>query len=85
MLELFTIASIWLALAVFSTILANRLKISMALMEIMVGAGAGYFCTRFFHPDILHPNSEWLKFVAGAVDFWQNDELDHYLKQDHVR
>lgn len=80
MLELFTIASIWLALAVFSTILANRMKISMALMEIMVGAGAGYVCTRFLDPDILHPHSEWLKFVAGAgavlLTFLAGAELD---------
>ncbi len=80
MLEIFTIASIWLALAVFSTILANRLKISMALMEIMVGAGAGYVCMRFLDPDILHPNSEWLKFVAGAgaglLTFLAGAELD---------
>lgn len=89
MLELFTIASIWLALAVFSTILANRLKISMALMEIMVGAGAGYVCTRFFDPDILHPNSEWLKFVAGAgavlLTFLAGAELDPTSLKEKVK
>ncbi|MCX7679335.1 MAG: cation:proton antiporter [Spirochaetes bacterium] len=80
MFELFTIASIWLALAVISTIFANRLKISMALMKIMVGAVAGYICTRYFYADILHPNSEWLKFVAGAgavlLTFLAGAELD---------
>ncbi len=89
MLELFTIASIWLALAVFSTILANRLKISMALMEIMVGAGAGYLCARFLDPDILHPNSEWLKFVAGAgavlLTFLAGAELDPASLKEKVK
>lgn len=34
MLDMFTLATIWFALAIISTVLANRLKISMALMEI---------------------------------------------------
>jgi len=80
MLELFTIVTAWLALAVFSTILANRLKISMALMEICVGAFAGYIAMRFFDPDILHPNAEWMKFVAGSgavlLTFLAGAELD---------
>jgi len=80
MLELFTIVTVWLALAVFSTILANRLKISMALMEICVGAFAGYIAMRFFDPDILHPNAEWMKFVAGSgavlLTFLAGAELD---------
>ena len=68
-LEQFTIATIWLALAVIATILANRLKISMSLMEICVGAAAGYIATQFIKPDIMRSNSEWLKFIAssGAV------------------
>lgn len=80
MLEIFTIASVWLALAVLSTILANRLRISMALMEICVGAAAGYFAVKYFEPDIMKPNAEWLKFVAasGAVllTFLAGAELD---------
>jgi hypothetical protein len=34
------ITSIWLALAVVSTILANHLRVSMALLEICVGINA---------------------------------------------
>jgi glutathione-regulated potassium-efflux system ancillary protein KefC len=69
MLEAFTIATIWLTLAVISTILANRLKISMALMEICIGAVAGYVCTSFVNWDVLKPNTDWIKFIAstGAV------------------
>ncbi|MBP7738192.1 MAG: cation:proton antiporter [Spirochaetes bacterium] len=80
MLEMFTIATVWLALAVFSTILANRVKISMALMEICVGALAGYIATRFFDPDILKPNAEWMRFIAGSgavlLTFLAGAELD---------
>jgi glutathione-regulated potassium-efflux system ancillary protein KefC len=80
MIDMFTIATVWLGLAVLSTILANRLKISMALMEICVGAVAGYIATRFFDPDILKPNSDWMKFIAasGAVllTFLAGAELD---------
>ncbi|MCU0849208.1 MAG: cation:proton antiporter [Spirochaetes bacterium] len=80
MLEIFTIATVWLGLAVVSTILANRLKISMALMEICVGALAGYIVSRFADPEILHPNSEWIKFVSGSgailLTFLAGAELD---------
>jgi hypothetical protein len=34
MLDIYIIAKVWLALAVISTIIANRLKISMSLMVI---------------------------------------------------
>ena len=80
MLDMFTVATVWLALAVISTLLANRLKISMALMEICVGALAGYIVSRFFDPDILTPNAEWMKFIAGSgavlLTFLAGAELD---------
>jgi glutathione-regulated potassium-efflux system ancillary protein KefC len=80
MLEMFTVATVWLGLAVFSTILANRLKISMALMEICVGALAGYVAARFFDPELMKPNAEWMKFIAGSgavlLTFLAGAELD---------
>lgn len=80
MLDMFTIATVWLGLAVLSTLLANRLKISMALMEICVGALAGYLASSFFDPDILKPNAEWMKFIAGSgavlLTFLAGAELD---------
>ncbi|HPA71094.1 MAG TPA: cation:proton antiporter [Spirochaetota bacterium] len=80
MLDIYTIATVWLALAVVSTILANRLKISMALMEICIGAIAGYAVSRFADPEILHPNAEWIRFVAGSgavlLTFLAGAELD---------
>ncbi len=89
MLDMFTIATVWLALAVVSTILANRLKISMALMEICVGAATGYLAARFFDPDILRPNAEWMKFIAGSgavlLTFLAGAELDPAAMKTKVR
>jgi glutathione-regulated potassium-efflux system ancillary protein KefC len=69
MTETFTLAAVWLALAVVSTIIANHLKMSMALVEICVGIAAGFATDRFFGPDALGANVEWLRFLAasGAV------------------
>jgi len=69
MTETFTLAALWLALAVVSTIIANHLKMSMALVEICVGIAAGFAADRFFGPDALGANVEWLRFLAasGAV------------------
>jgi Kef-type K+ transport system membrane component KefB len=69
MTETFTLAALWLALAVVSTIIANHLKISMALVEICVGIAVGFAAERFFGPDALGANVEWLRFLAasGAV------------------
>jgi Kef-type K+ transport system membrane component KefB len=69
MAETFTLAALWLSLAVVSTIIANHLKVSMALVEICVGIAAGFAADRFFGPEALGANVEWLKFLAasGAV------------------
>src|SRR3990172_5787820 len=69
MQEIFTTASIWLFLAIISTILASHLRISIALLEICVGVAAVAIAERYFGPDALGSNQEWLKFLAssGAV------------------
>ena len=52
----------------------------MALMEICVGALAGYIATRFFDPELLKPNAEWMRFIAGSgavlLTFLAGAELD---------
>jgi glutathione-regulated potassium-efflux system ancillary protein KefC len=65
----YCIAAIWLALAVVSTIVANHLRVSMALLEICVGITAGSVAEHFWGPDALGANVEWLRFLAstGAV------------------
>lgn len=80
MLEIYWTAAFWLFLAIISTILANHLKMSTALMEICIGAFAGFLVFNFVGEDFLKPNSEWLKFIAstGAIIliFLAGTELD---------
>ena len=67
--QIFTIAAIWLALAVIAAILANHLRISIALVEICVGIIAGAVSSHFFGLEALGSNDEWLRFLAstGAI------------------
>ena len=69
MTETFALAAMWLALAVVSTIIANHLKISMALVEICVGIAVGFVAERFIGPGALGADAPWLRFLAatGAV------------------
>ena len=69
MTETFSLAALWFALAVVATIIANHLRVSMALVEICVGVGAGAVCARFVGPEALGANVDWLRFLAsvGAV------------------
>ena len=80
MFETYFIATIWFALAILATILAAQFKISMALMEICIGALASYLFTYFWGYDLLKPDAEWIKFVAssGAIllTFLAGAELD---------
>jgi Kef-type K+ transport system membrane component KefB len=64
--NIYTLASFWFLAAVLSTILANRLKISMALMEIMVGAAIGYAAFQLHFTEQLSLNADWLKFCTGV-------------------
>lgn len=65
----FALAALWLALALLATVLANHLRVSMALLEICVGVLAGALAERFVGPDALGANVDWLRFLAssGAV------------------
>lgn len=80
MFEAYLTAAIWLGLAILATVLASRLKISMALMEIIVGAAAGYLVVKYLGESALSPNADWLRFVAssGAIllTFLAGAELD---------
>jgi len=78
--QIFITASIWLALAVLSTIIAYHLKISVALIEICIGVAAAAVANHFFGQNSLGSNLEWLRFLAatGAVllTFLAGAELD---------
>ena len=77
---MFTIAALWLGLAVLASVIAHHLRMSIALVEICMGvvaaAVAGYFGGR----GALGGDLEWLRFLAamGAVllTFLAGAELD---------
>lgn len=67
MIQIYSIVTFWFLAALISTILANRLKISMALMEIIIGSLIGYAAFRLNLTDKLSLNSDWMKFLAGTA------------------
>ena len=64
--DIYFLAAFLFLAAVLSTILANLLKISMALMEIIVGAAIGYAAFQLGLTEQLSLNADWLKFCAGV-------------------
>ncbi len=63
----FTVAAIWLALAVVATSLSSHLRVSVALMEICIGVGAGFFAEKFFGEGSLGADLPWLRFLASTA------------------
>jgi len=78
--HIFTIASVWLALAVVSAIIAYHLRISIALIEICVGVVVAAIAASFGKTEMLGADQEWLRFLAssGAIvlTFLAGAELD---------
>jgi len=66
MTDAFAIAACWLGLAVLATIIANHLRLSVALVEICVGIAAGAIAERYLGPEGLGSNAQWLRFLASA-------------------
>jgi len=66
MQEIFTVASFWLFLALISAILANKLNISIALMEICIGVAAADIAGRYFGGWGFGADREWLRFLASS-------------------
>ena len=64
--SIYFLAAFWFFAAVLSTILANRLKISIALMEIIIGSIVGYAAFNLNFTDKLSLNADWLKFCTGV-------------------
>jgi len=65
----FGIATLWFGLALIATFLASRLRVSGALMEILVGIAAAAALGRLFGAEAMGADLPWLKFMAstGAV------------------
>ena len=60
--SVYLVAAFWFFAAVLSTVLSNRLKISVALMEIIVGTIIGFVAFRLGYFDRLSLNADWPKF-----------------------
>jgi len=67
--HIFTIAALWLGLAVICAVVAYHLRVSIALVEICIGVIAAAVAGYFGKSDALGSNLEWLRFLAasGAV------------------
>jgi glutathione-regulated potassium-efflux system ancillary protein KefC len=76
----FAVATVWVALALLSTLLATRLRVSTALMEIVVGIAAAAVASRFLSGDALGARLPWLTFLASTgsvvLTFLAGAELD---------
>lgn len=78
--SIFLTATLWLALAVVSALVASTLRLSIALIEICVGVAAAAATGWFGMGDVFAASSEWVRFLAssGAVvlTFLAGAELD---------
>jgi len=87
--QIYTIAALWLGLAVFSAIIAHHLRISIALVEICIGVIVANIASHFFGLNAFGSNFEWLKFLAstGAIllTFLAGAELDPKVIQTKWR
>lgn len=86
---IYFVAAFWFFAAVLSTALANRLKISIALMEIIVGATIGFAAFQFGYFDKLSLNAEWMKFCTGLgamlLTFLAGAELNPDVMKSKIR
>ena len=77
---IYLVAAFWFFAAVLSTVLANRLKISVALTEIIVGSFIGFVAYQLGYFDQLSLNEDWMKFCTGLgamlLTFLAGAELD---------
>lgn len=78
--HIFSVAALWLGLAVLSAIVAYHLRVSIALVEICVGVIAAAVAGSLGMADALDSNLEWVRFLAasGAIllTFLAGAELD---------
>ncbi|MBI5024192.1 MAG: cation:proton antiporter [Candidatus Omnitrophica bacterium] len=77
---IYIIASIWLGLAVFSAIVAYHLRVSVALVEIVVGIFAVAAINQWRGAGTFGSDLEWIRFLSstGAIllTFLAGAELD---------
>ncbi len=87
--HIFTIAALWLGLAVISAVIAYHLRVSIALVEICVGVFTAAVAGHFGAFDTLGSDSEWLRFLAssGAIllTFLAGAELEPEVLQKKLK
>jgi Kef-type K+ transport system membrane component KefB len=80
MTDVWTLAALWLALALAATLLAIWLRVSTALTEIIVGTLAQLVLGGLISADVLGTSQSWIKFLAGlgaiVLTFLAGAELD---------
>jgi glutathione-regulated potassium-efflux system ancillary protein KefC len=80
MTDVWTLAALWLGLALIATLFAIWLRVSTALTEIIVGTVAQFILGGIIGADVLGTNESWVKFLAGlgaiVLTFLAGAELD---------
>lgn len=80
MTEIWTLAALWLGLALFATLLSIWLRIATALSEIVVGTIAQLVIGAVIGSASLGADASWVKFLAGTgaivLTFLAGAELD---------
>jgi len=78
--QVWFVAALWLLLALVAVLVANWLRVSTALSEIVVGVAAGLVIGALFGGNALGAKAEWISFVAGTgaivLTFLAGAELD---------
>ena len=72
MITIYSVAAFWFLSALLSTIIANRLKISNALMEIIIGAIIGFIAYRANMIDKLSLDADCMKFSCWSRCYYAN-------------
>jgi len=86
---IYLVAAFWFFAAVLATVLANRLKISIALMEIIVGTIVGFAAFKLGYFDQLSLQADWLKFCTGVgaimLTFLAGAELNPDVMKEKIK
>ena len=80
MTETWTLAALWIGLALFAALVSIWLRVATALSEIVVGTLAQFAVGGLFGAAALGADQPWIKFLAGAaaivLTFLAGAELD---------
>ncbi|MES1249402.1 MAG: cation:proton antiporter, partial [Chitinophaga rupis] len=76
------VAAIWMGLALIASLISIRLKVSVALIEILIGILAGNFLG-------IHHTTDWINFLAmlgsGVITFLAGAEIDPVSLKANLR